>query len=672
LLGIPENTLIIMVNRIFKLRTLVILLIILTVSPQVWTQVVVERSKNKIVISGITYYLHEVKKGETVYSISRAYGITVEQLAKENPYALSGLKEGQNLRIPVALVNSTPSYQLSQQPGTVRDENKYIYHQLQPGETIYFLSRTYSVSENDIIQNNPGIDINKLPLGYEIVIPRKEFMNEKQNFSQRDTQAYYHKVVKGETMASIARRYGLTVRELRRANRETRFPQVGDYLRIPGMKIPESKPVEAVSPDTVPLVPEGQVVYLERPSEYTLVRNLIGSFDVAVLLPFYLDENMKRSEIDSLRSVKAKKTYKVINRSDDWIYPRSLGFVEMYEGMLLAADTLRSLGLNINFHVFDIKSDTVEVTRLINSGKLANMDLIIGPVFSRNLAIVADYANDLGIPVVSPVQLNNNSALINNPMLFMASSSLEVVQNAIARKIGEYYNSNLVLIHSDSNGENQEYSRFKSMILNELSSKIPFEEIKLKDLIFYSRSVFGNDSINRLAHALSDHYPNIIIIASEDGPVMSESLTNVHALSRKYNLNVFGYPNMRYLDNLDHKICFDLGLMIYSPYWINYSKQDVRQFNSDFRQKFFTEPSEISYAWQGYDIAYYFLSGLAMHGKEFIAHPEIHNPQLLHTEFDFRHKSVYDGFENEKLFLIRYTNNYDLELVSDTNISLLK
>jgi hypothetical protein len=201
---------------------------------------------------------------------------------------------------------------------------------------------------------------------------------------------------------------------------------------------------------------------------------------------------------------------------------------------------------------------------------------------------------------------------------------------------------------------------------------MPFEEIRLKDMVFYSRSAFGNDSINRLSHALSEHTGNVVIIASEDAPVMSESITDIHTLSRKFDINVFGYPNMRYLDNFDNKICFDLGLLIYSPYWIDYTQKDVVQFNSDFRTKFLTEPSEMSYAWQGYDIVYYFLSGLAMYGKEFISHPEIHNPDLLHTEFDFRRRTNNDGFENQKLFLIRYSNNYELKLMADEEAPLVK
>jgi len=121
---------------------------------------------------------------------------------------------------------------------------------------------------------------------------------------------------------------------------------------------------------------------------------------------------------------------------------------------------------------------------------------------------------------------------------------------------------------------------------------------------------------------------------------------------------------LRGIENLEPKFIFELDLLVFSPYWIDYSANDVKQFNSDFRNKFQTEPSEMSYAWLGYDITYYFLSGLAIFGTDFLEHPEIHNPDLLHTEFDFRRSSNDDGFENRKLYRVRYTKNYEVILES--------
>jgi hypothetical protein len=339
----------------------------------------------------------------------------------------------------------------------------------------------------------------------------------------------------------------------------------------------------------------------------------------------------------------------------------------MYEGILLAADTLKSIGLDINIHAYDIKSDTIEITRLIRSGALSEMDLIIGPVYPRNLAILADYARDLEIPVVSPVPLFSNSPLDGNPQLFMAGSSLEVVQRAIARRIAGYSHHNIVLIHSSYPEEQIDIGWFKNLILEELHKIHPFDSLRIKSIPFYSRSEYGADSLPRLSRALSAETGNIVIIASESAPVMSESVMEVRNLSRKFDIQVFGYPEMRELSNIDPKFLFDLGVMIYSPYWIDYSSDDIKRFNSVFRKKFYTEPAQESYAWQGYDIAYYFLSGIALHGRNFIMYPQIHNPDLLHTDFDFRRKGISDGFENHKLFLIMYTNDYDMEIVKDEN-----
>ena len=163
---------------------------------------------------------------------------------------------------------------------------------------------------------------------------------------------------------------------------------------------------------------------------------------------------------------------------------------------------------------------------------------------------------------------------------------------------------------------------------------------------------------------MSARTENIIIIASEEDPVISETLQEIHSLSRKYPVKVFGYPSLRGLENLEPKFIFELDILVFSPFWIDYSARDVKQFNSDFRSKFLNEPSEMSYAWLGYDITYYFLSGLAIHGKDFLVHPEIHNPDLLQTEFDFRRSSTDDGFENMKLFRVRYTKDYEVVLES--------
>jgi LysM repeat protein len=634
----------------------------------IFSQVIVEKSKDKVIISGKPYYIHIVKKGETVYSISKAYQITPDVLTKENPAAERGVKVDQSLRIPVIDLAQKPNAQVKS-TGVSKDESKYIYHKLAPGETVFALSKKYGVSEEEIIQSNPGIEINKMPVGFETAIPKREFISNDQKLPVPEKNIFMHKVVKGENLYSIADKYGITVRELRKENKGLLFPKVDDFVRIPLQVITEPVATVKTKSDTVNIVVEEPVTNAEVPVTITPVHDLKGTLNVALLLPLYLGENAIRTEIDSSRISKGKPIYRVINRQEEWILQESIGFLELYEGILLAADTLRAQGLNINLYVHDIKSDTVALTKLIESGELRNMDLIIGPVYSRNLSLIASYANTYEIPVVSPVQLINNGPLNNNPYLFMANPSLEVAQKAIANRLKDFYDNNFIFIHSDSSHVDPDVSSFKNTIFSELVTKIPYEEIRFKEFIFYSRSTFEGDSINRLEHSLSDKTRNFVIIASDDIPLISESIADIHTLSKKFDIRLMGYPIIRGLDNIDPVYFFDLGIEIFSPYWINNMKTDVRNFNYSFRKKFLTQPSESSYAWEGYDIAYYFLSGLAIHGKKFISNPEIHNPDLLQTSFQFRRKGEGSGFENQKLFLIKFTNSMEIILLDESRVS---
>jgi len=634
-------------------------------------QVVVEKSKDKVIISGKSYYIHTVKKGETAYSISKAYEITPQELTKENPSVTNGLKVGQSLKIPVVDNAQKPKNQ-EQVAKVSRDEAKFIYHKLSAGETVFALSKKFGVSEEEIVQSNPNIEINKMPLGFEIAIPRRQFMNNDQKLENTEKNIFEHKVVKGENLYSIAEKYGITVKDLRRENKGLLFPKVDDFIRIPLVNATAVVKSEKPGVDSIRIAKEDLVIQPNNFIGITPVTNLKGTFNVALLLPLYFQENANRIEIDSSKTVKGKPVYKINKREEEWIFPGTIAFLELYEGVLIASDTLSSLGLNINLHVYDIESDTIEVTRLITSGALKEMDLIIGPVYSHNLSLVASYAKQYEIPVISPVPLANNDPLKNNPYLFKVNPSLDVAQDAIAKRVINFWDNNFVFIHSDSTHTNPEIDSFKNKIFKVLTTKIPFEEIKFKEFIFYSRSNQEGDSINRLEHALSDQVRNFVIIASEDPPMMSECIANLKTLSKKFDIEIMGYPAVRGLDNEDWEDYFDLGIELYTPFWIDYNMQDVKNFNASFRKKFLTEPNESSFAWEGYDLTYYFLSGLANYGKKFISNPDIHNPDLLQTSFRFRRIEEGSGFENQKLYLIKYTNDLEIKLLDEPDITVEK
>lgn len=102
---------------------------------------------------------YHVNQKDTMYGISKQFGITVEELLNTNPNLLSnGLKYGMTLLIPQKKV--------TEQPKT--DEN-YVLHNVEKGNTLYNLSKMYGVSQEDLIQLNPDLK-DGLKLGMQLKI----------------------------------------------------------------------------------------------------------------------------------------------------------------------------------------------------------------------------------------------------------------------------------------------------------------------------------------------------------------------------------------------------------------------------------------------------------------------------------------------------------------------
>lgn len=58
------------------------------------------KAQNEVLIDGVKYHVHDVVRGETLYSLARYYGVTVNDIKEANEVLVDGLKAGQRIIIP--------------------------------------------------------------------------------------------------------------------------------------------------------------------------------------------------------------------------------------------------------------------------------------------------------------------------------------------------------------------------------------------------------------------------------------------------------------------------------------------------------------------------------------------------------------------------------------------
>ncbi|MDB4835482.1 LysM peptidoglycan-binding domain-containing protein, partial [Cyclobacteriaceae bacterium] len=116
-----------------------------------------------------TFVRYMVEPGETIYGISTAYGISISELMDLNPELENGLKVGQIISIPYK------KEKVEKHKKKVKDN----VHVVQPGETLYSLSRKYDVTIGDLLKWN-GME---LQAGQEVVVGQ-EVVNETKTISK--------------------------------------------------------------------------------------------------------------------------------------------------------------------------------------------------------------------------------------------------------------------------------------------------------------------------------------------------------------------------------------------------------------------------------------------------------------------------------------------------------
>jgi cell wall-associated NlpC family hydrolase/DNA-directed RNA polymerase subunit H (RpoH/RPB5) len=238
---------------------------------------------------------HTIVKGETISSIAEKYDVKQSAIFKLNPNAKNLLKLNSILLIPVAATKKTNT------KSKVAINYSAKEHEVLAKETLYGIAKQYGISLKELNELNPTLESTGLKIGQKIIIPANTSSTEVavapqvKKVSQKPelvvtpqvietkkstTEQTTIEVLPKESKYSIARKYGITVKELDKANPTlgTKALRVGQKITIPGNGIPvtevavvpqqikELQTEEAVvSAESVKVVPKIEEAVVSQP-----------------------------------------------------------------------------------------------------------------------------------------------------------------------------------------------------------------------------------------------------------------------------------------------------------------------------------------------------------------------------------------------------------------------
>lgn len=149
-----------------------------------------------------------VQKGDTLYGISRQFGIPVETIKRQNNLTSNTLSIGQRLQIPT-------------------DINTTIYT-IQKGDTLYKIANQYNTTVKELIELN-NLKTETLSIGQQLKVP----------VEGETEESYITYIVKGgDSLYSIANKYKITVETIKQVNDlSSNLLSIGQILKIPTKNI---------------------------------------------------------------------------------------------------------------------------------------------------------------------------------------------------------------------------------------------------------------------------------------------------------------------------------------------------------------------------------------------------------------------------------------------------
>ncbi len=573
-------------------------------------------------------------------------------------------------------------------------------HTVQPNEDLYDIAKLYGIDIADFKAINPGIS-NEPFAGMYVRVP--DIVNE--------NDYIVHKCEYNERTASLLKRWKVKESEFRALNisvgthvfvnqivmipirpvKSEREPVEEPQVEVVEEPVqPQEAPVATEEPEPSQEVPvaieEPAIIYSEpvpTPECYSDPDNAYRRYKVALLVPLYLNE------VSGLDIAKGQKA-------------RPLSFLPFYEGFMMAVEQMvEEEDLKLDLTVLDVTDNVSTAQNALEKIERQHFDMIIGPFFGKSFAIIEEYAKAHDILVVNPLSTRNEVVEGNSNVIKLKPSPNGQILDIAYLVRNHYPNANVFILSREKVADSLFLSRLESELNIAVNDEVTVEgsdflqyareesqrlkmgsrmvstitvegqvystndlkdgavgRVVLSNLVH--RYEYNSENIRSLLSQLSGVRDNVIIAYGDDNVFATQVLNTLKKEADRFPIILVCAPDWTKFEKLLVDNLLQMNAIYLTDNFVDYRSDEAKRFVMDFRQKYAVEPQ--NYAFEGYDVARYFLTALMRYGSGMKECLPYFTMPMLHTSYHFMQKGMGDGLENQNWIMYQY-DNQEVELV---------
>ena len=572
-------------KRIFRhifVAMLTVTLSATAVQAQDYVSTPVEISKEKVKIDGKICYSHIVLERQTLYSICKAYEVSIDDIYRFNPTLKeTGLKKNSIIIIP---------------------------------------SKDALKAEQPLVKETVKADapvVNTQEEKKPVKVETKKEDKEAKEKSQRVHIAKWY-----EDLDVISEQYGVSVEDIMKAN------------NLSGRKLGKRQKL------IIPYPGEEIVQNTENKEELNIVAEdtdatpAVESADnESTITVFQPKKEIAATVIMPLTTAEGEA-----NRNN----------MDFYCGALLAVYDMANTGIDCKLSVYDIHNNDTQ----FGMESLAGSDVIIGPVSTADLTRLFNVIGDKTL-VVSPLDPRAEKLTVSHSSMVQIPTPQSTQYRDLVKWIEEDYSNGDKAVMITEKGARQ--STITSVMKEAMdSSSIAYNT--------FSYSILeGRDVLEPLTNLMSAEGTNRILIASESEAFVNDVVRNLNLLIyNNIDITIYAPSKIRSFETIEVENLHKTAMHVSLAYYIDYEDQKVKDFLLKYRALYNTEPNQ--FAFQGYDVARYFLELCSKYGENWREHIENYDVKTLQSSYKIRKQPI-GGYLNNGVRRIIYENGYEVKPV---------